>query len=135
MSHRPVAEASTNTAHKIHEREPCPGGIRTRSLSKRAAADLRLRPHGHWDRTTKLLIGFKGIGHIIGKVDLQLYQTTRHKGVLDHDAVQTCINASLERLPPSSSTSAYSKSRSVFYSETSKFSHQPTLSRTQKMTI
>ena len=28
----------------------CPGGIRTHNLSRRAAADLRLRPRGHWDR-------------------------------------------------------------------------------------
>ena len=27
-----------------------PGGIRTHDPSKRAAAGLRLRPHGHWDR-------------------------------------------------------------------------------------
>jgi len=27
-----------------------PVGIRTHNLSKRAAADLRLRPRGHWDR-------------------------------------------------------------------------------------
>ena len=27
-----------------------PGGIRTHSLSRRAAADPRLRPRGHWDR-------------------------------------------------------------------------------------
>ena len=27
-----------------------PGGIRTHDLSRRAAADLRLRPRGHWDR-------------------------------------------------------------------------------------
>ena len=27
-----------------------PGGIRTNDLSKRATADLRLRPRGHWDR-------------------------------------------------------------------------------------
>ena len=26
-----------------------PGGIRTRILSKRAAADQRFTPHGHWD--------------------------------------------------------------------------------------
>jgi len=29
-----------------------PGGIRTNDLSKRAAADLRLRPRGYWDRPT-----------------------------------------------------------------------------------
>jgi hypothetical protein len=34
------------TQHK----HPCPGGIRTHNPSKRAAADPRLRPHGHWDR-------------------------------------------------------------------------------------
>jgi len=27
-----------------------PVGIRTHNLSTRAAADLRLRPRGHWDR-------------------------------------------------------------------------------------
>ena len=27
-----------------------PGGFRTHDLSRRAAADLRLRPRGHWDR-------------------------------------------------------------------------------------
>ena len=27
-----------------------PGGIRTHDLSRRGAADLRLRPRGHWDR-------------------------------------------------------------------------------------
>jgi hypothetical protein len=27
-----------------------PGGIRTHDPSKRSAADLRLRPRGHWDR-------------------------------------------------------------------------------------
>jgi hypothetical protein len=27
-----------------------PGGIRTRDTSKRSAADLGLRPRGHWDR-------------------------------------------------------------------------------------
>ena len=32
------------------DRYPCPGGTRTHNLSSRAAADLRLRPRGHWDR-------------------------------------------------------------------------------------
>jgi hypothetical protein len=27
-----------------------PGGIRNQNLIRRAAADLLLRPHGHWDR-------------------------------------------------------------------------------------
>jgi len=31
-----------------------PDGIRTHNLSRRAAADLRLRPLGHWDRQLTL---------------------------------------------------------------------------------
>ena len=38
------------TTHNTTDRYPCPGGIRTRNPSKRAAADPRLRPRGHWDR-------------------------------------------------------------------------------------
>ena len=37
-----------------------PGGIRTHNPSKRAAADLRLRPRGHWDRHT-IVIGFNNL--------------------------------------------------------------------------
>jgi hypothetical protein len=42
---------NTNTVQekKIH----APVGIRTHDPSKRSAADLRLRPRGHWDRHTK----------------------------------------------------------------------------------
>ena len=45
------AETSTwqNTQHSQQTSMP-PGGIRTHDLSRRAAADLRLRPCGHWDR-------------------------------------------------------------------------------------
>jgi hypothetical protein len=32
-----------------------PGGTQPRNLSRRAAADLRLRPRGHWDRQTATL--------------------------------------------------------------------------------
>jgi len=40
------------TTHDTHNRKTSmvPGGIRTHDLSRRAAADLRLRPRGHWDR-------------------------------------------------------------------------------------
>jgi len=46
-----VAEASTwqHTTFTT-DRNPYPGGIRTHNLSRRAAADLRFRPRGHWDR-------------------------------------------------------------------------------------
>jgi hypothetical protein len=40
--YRPYQKHNTN----IH----APGGIRIHDPSKRAAADPRLKPHGHWDR-------------------------------------------------------------------------------------
>jgi hypothetical protein len=46
-----VAETSTdNTQHSQQTDIHAHGGIRTHNPSKRAAEDLRLRPHGHWDR-------------------------------------------------------------------------------------
>ena len=36
-------------------RLPWPSGFRTRSPSKRAAADPRLRPRGHWDGHPQIL--------------------------------------------------------------------------------
>ena len=40
------------TTHNTHNRQTSmpPGGIRIHNLSRRAAADLRLRPCGHWER-------------------------------------------------------------------------------------
>jgi hypothetical protein len=38
------------------DEQPCPGGIRTQDLSRRAAADLRLRRRGYWDRPTFQII-------------------------------------------------------------------------------
>ena len=45
------------TTHNTHNRQTSmpPGGIRTHNLSRRAAADLRLRPRGHWDRLAQTL--------------------------------------------------------------------------------
>jgi len=45
------------TTHNTHIKHPCPGGIRTHNLSRRAAADLRLRPRGHWDRQCLMWLG------------------------------------------------------------------------------
>jgi hypothetical protein len=45
-SQRPLPD-NTNT---VQDKHPCPGGIRTHDPTKRSAADLRLRPRGHWDR-------------------------------------------------------------------------------------
>jgi hypothetical protein len=46
-----VAETS-NLQHTTltTDKHPCPRGIRTHDLSRRAAADRRLRPRCHWDR-------------------------------------------------------------------------------------
>jgi len=39
-----------NTKHSQQTNIHAPGGIRTHDLSRRAAAHLRLRSRGHWDR-------------------------------------------------------------------------------------
>jgi hypothetical protein len=44
---RPVAEISIWHTTLTTDRSLCPGGIRTRNLSKRMTADLRLRQLGH----------------------------------------------------------------------------------------
>jgi len=45
------------TTHSTHNRQTSmsPVAIRTHNLSRRAAADLRLRPRGHWDRPSATL--------------------------------------------------------------------------------
>ena len=45
-SQRPVPD---NTKQSQHTNFHASGGIRTHDLSRRAAENLRLRPHGHWD--------------------------------------------------------------------------------------
>jgi hypothetical protein len=45
-----------NTRHSKQTVIHAPGGIRTHDLSRRAAADLGLRPRGHWDRQTMYVI-------------------------------------------------------------------------------
>ena len=45
-----VAETSTWQHATLTTNIHAPGGIRTHELSRRAAADLRLRPRGHRDR-------------------------------------------------------------------------------------
>jgi len=42
-----------NTQHAQQTDTHVPGGIRKHNLSKQAAADLCLRPRGHWDRHTE----------------------------------------------------------------------------------
>ena len=47
LTQRPLPD---NTQHSQQTDTHASGGIRTRNPSKRAAADPRLRPRGHWDR-------------------------------------------------------------------------------------
>ena len=46
-SQRPLPD---NTQHSQQTDIHDPGGIRTHNLSRRAAADRRLRPPGNWDQ-------------------------------------------------------------------------------------
>jgi hypothetical protein len=51
MSDQPPQQ--TQHDNKQHTKQTdihAPGGIRTRNVSRQAAAKPRLRPHGHWDR-------------------------------------------------------------------------------------
>ena len=47
VSQRPLTD---NTLHSQQTNIHDPGGNRTHNLSRRTAADLRLRPRGYWDR-------------------------------------------------------------------------------------
>jgi hypothetical protein len=62
-SDQPVPE--TSTWQHTTDKHPCPFGIWTHSLKRRAAVDLRLRPRGHWDRPYIRFIYNILIWHII----------------------------------------------------------------------
>ena len=53
-----------NTQHSQQTNIHAHGGIRTRYLSRRAAADLRLRPLDHWDRQNQVTILFYKISNV-----------------------------------------------------------------------
>ena len=53
-----VAETSTLQRTTLTTDTHAPGGIRTHNPIKRAAADLRLRPRGYWDRPTLILLKY-----------------------------------------------------------------------------
>jgi hypothetical protein len=63
-SDQPVAEISTYTGqYNIQIQETnihASSGIQNRDPSNQAAADLRLRPRGHWDRLDKPSVSIKG---------------------------------------------------------------------------
>jgi hypothetical protein len=43
--------------HNTHNKHLCPGGIQSHNLSRRAAADLRHRPRGRWERYARFTSG------------------------------------------------------------------------------
>jgi hypothetical protein len=49
----------TNTQHSQQTNIHAPGRIRTRNPRRRAAADPRLRPLGHWDRHVWFITMYK----------------------------------------------------------------------------
>jgi hypothetical protein len=55
-SQRPLPDNNTQHSQETDIHALC--GIRTHNPSKRAAADPRLRPHGHWDRPNYILITY-----------------------------------------------------------------------------
>jgi hypothetical protein len=65
-SQRPLPD---NTQHSQQTNIHAPGGIRTHDLSRRAAADLRLRPRDHWDRHIYIYIGFKPFFYVVQHLD------------------------------------------------------------------
>jgi len=54
-SQRPLPD---NTQHSQQTNVHAPGGFRTHDLSRRAAADLRLRPRDYWERLLNKYLRF-----------------------------------------------------------------------------
>jgi hypothetical protein len=55
-AHRRDLYLTQHTQHSQSTNIHASGGIRTHILSRRAAADLRLRPRGHWNRHKLVLV-------------------------------------------------------------------------------
>ena len=85
-SQRPLPD---NTQHSQQTNIHAPGGIRTHDLRRRAAAYLRLRPHGYWDR------------HIlqVGECEIRIHDSEESKRSI-YLAILTIIwlNVSKQRL-------------------------------------
>ena len=91
-SQRPLPD---NTQHSQQTYLHAPGGIWTHDLSRRAAADLRLRPRGHWDRHIYIYINThtyiyiwrererererENVSNTLGKKCRRMFPTTKQK--------------------------------------------------------
>ena len=78
-SQRPLPD---NTQHSQQTNIHATGGIRTHDLSRRAAADLRLRPPGYWDRRIPII-------SIIKYVRAQFYVVLKAVAFI-RSCIQTC---------------------------------------------
>ena len=77
-SQRPLPD---NTQHSQQTNIHAPSGIRTHDLSRRAAADLRLKPRCHWDRPLTLLL-WCNIRDRTEYSDKQLYDDVSEEHIL-----------------------------------------------------
>jgi hypothetical protein len=68
--------------HNKHNTHPCPGRIRNHNLSRRATADLRLRPRGHWDRHWQMNGNIKS-----SNPNKTRYSITKHENFQDKDVL------------------------------------------------
>jgi len=74
------------TTHNTHNRLTSmpPGGIRTHNLSRQAAADLCLRPRGHWDRDVCMIVLlvalWPNVIHGLLILEVSRSHTTTHHG-------------------------------------------------------
>jgi hypothetical protein len=72
-----VAETSTwQHTTLTRDKHPCRRGIRTHDLSRRAAAHLRHRPRGHWDRHHAVM-GQTKLPICLFRLDIQLVPKVR----------------------------------------------------------
>jgi len=72
LSHKPLPDNTRHSQQTYIHAAPIPqGGSRTRNPSRRAAADRRLRPHGHWDRLKSCCFDV-----IFGSIDKVFFLTT-----------------------------------------------------------
>ena len=70
----PTQRPLPDTQHSLQTEIHAPGGIRTHNPSKQAAADPRLRTHGHWDRQSTMKSNRK-IHPITGHVGPEVEQS------------------------------------------------------------
>jgi hypothetical protein len=81
-SDQPVVETSSGQHAVLKTDINVPGRIWTRNLSRRGAADLRLRPRGHWDWLLKMYICTNKLN--LPSADCRkLYLLARHQLLLD----------------------------------------------------